>query len=204
MTSAPDSLVATPPPHPATTAPPHADRIVALWAAAGPIALLASALWRLAPRSADALAAISSRSEALVVLAASAAMIWLEGHRGFHRRVVPDIAARVTELAWNARGWRAGLAPLVACELVGAPAPRMRRRWMLVGGVVAAMLLIRALPTSMRGAVTVSVFCGLGWGFGSLLLTLRSLASPGAALASPAHSETAVTPQAAPTRPASR
>jgi len=168
---APPSLL-TPSTILATAAPSHRP-LVAAWAAAGPVLLLGSALWRLAPRAWEAVIHIQSLSSALVLMGGVIAMIWLEGHRGFHRRVVPDVTERVRQLARHARGWRLVAAPLVACELLGAPPGRLVRRWVLLLGVVALMLAVRQLPASPRAVVAAAVFSGLAWGLGSLLLALR-------------------------------
>ncbi len=147
---------------------------MALWAAVGPLALLLSALWRLAPRATDAFIAVTTVRDGLLLGTCAVGMVWFEGHRGFHRRVVPDVAARVASLACSAVSWRVALAPLVACELIGAAPPRLVRRWLLVAGVVGAILLTRSLAEPARGIVSAAVFCGLAWGTGSLLLALRS------------------------------
>ncbi len=144
-----------------------------LWAASGPLALLLWALYRLAPRAGDALAAVATVQHGLLLGACAVGMIWLEGHRGFHLRVVPDVAARVQALASHATGWRLLLAPLVASELIGAPPRRMIRRWLLVGGVAGAIVATRLLEEPARGIVSMAVFCGLSWGTGSLVLALK-------------------------------
>lgn len=143
-----------------------------LWAASGPLALLVWALWRLGPRASDALAAVATVPDGLLLGICAVGMIWLEGHRGFHQRVVPDLSARVQALASGATGWRVVLAPLVACELLGAPPRRLLRRWLLVTGVAAAIVVTQLMEEPARGIVSTAVFCGLSWGTGSFVLAL--------------------------------
>lgn len=170
-------MLVSPSPLPSSPAPsavaPDLRPLVAAWAAMGPVLLLGSALWRLAPRAWEAITRVQSLSSALILAGGVAAMIWLEGHRGFHRRVVPEVTARVRDLARHADGWRLVAAPLVACELIGAPRGRLLRRWLLLLGVVALMLAVRQLPASPRAVVAAAVFSGLAWGLGSLLCSLR-------------------------------
>jgi hypothetical protein len=153
---------------------PDLRPLVAVWAAAGPVVLLGWALWRLAPRAWEAVLRVQSLSSALLLASGVVVMIWLEGHRGFHLRVVPEVTERVRALARHARGWRLAAAPLVACELLGAPPARLLRRWVLLLGVVALMLAVRQLPAAARGIAAAGVFSGLAWGLGSLLIALRA------------------------------
>jgi len=146
---------------------------MAAWAATGPVLLLGAALWRLAPRAWEAVERVQSLSSALVLAGSVLGMVWLEGHRGFHRRVVPDVTARVRHLAREARGWQGLAAPILACELAGAPPHRLLRRWLLLLGLVGVMVAVRQLPAAPRAVVAASVFGGLSWGLGSLLLALR-------------------------------
>ncbi len=147
-------------------------RWLVLWAASGPLALLLGALYRLAPRASDALAAVATFPEGVLLGVCAVGMIWLEGHRGFHQRVVPDIAARVNSLAGDGTGWRLAFAPLVASELIGAPRRRLLRRWLLVAGVIGVIAITQLLGEPARGIVSMAVFCGLSWGTGSLFLAL--------------------------------
>ncbi|MCU0648146.1 MAG: hypothetical protein MUF00_09130 [Gemmatimonadaceae bacterium] len=157
--------------------------LVVAWALLGPLGILVRALRHLAPSALAAVAEVDRPSRALSLLLACGLMAWLEGYRGFQRRAVPRMV-HVAFAVPDAPAWKQLLAPLIALDLVGVPRARLMRRWLLVGGIIALIRLVRALPDGIRDQVNAAVFTGLAWGLVALLIeTLSRVATPRAAVA---------------------
>ena len=143
--------------------------LAAAWGIAGVTGLLATAILRLAPVAAEALASSAMTPGHWALLAAwVAAMAYFEGYRGFQLAFSPRVAARARHLSRHPTVVRAALAPLFCMAYFAAPT---RRRLTSVAVTVAVAVLVvamRHVPQPWRGLVDTGVLVGLAWGLVSL------------------------------------
>lgn len=94
-----------------------------------------------------------------------------EGYRALHRRFVPHVLARASELAHREeRGLHDYLiAPLYVVCLVQAETRTLWRAWLGVALIVCAVLTVRAVPEPYRGIIDAGVAVALGIGLVSLV-----------------------------------
>ncbi len=143
---------------------------LAAWGVLGFLALIASAIWRLAPVAAEPL-----RAEMLAwwqgVLYAGwvAFMVYSEAYRGFHLQVAPRMTARALYLARNPTPVFAVLAPMFCMGLIHATRRRLITSWVVLGGIVLLVVSVRYLPQPWRGMVDGGVVVGLALGGLSVL-----------------------------------
>ena len=141
----------------------------ALWGIAGVIALLANAIYRLAPYALE----LVQRSLTAVELAAL--VVWVafnaysEGYRAFHRMFSPRVVARARTLA-GAKPLFVALAPLYCMGLFHATRRRLLISWSITVGVVGIVILVRSMAQPWRGIIDAGVVVGLTWGLVSLLV----------------------------------
>ncbi|WP_181197246.1 hypothetical protein [Enhygromyxa salina] len=153
-----------------------ANTAIVLWAVLGVIALLSQAIVRLLPRALEPV--LDGSLGALGILAYVASIVafaYSEGHRGFAQRFSPRVVVRALKLA-ERRGWLIAIAPLMAMGLVHGTRRRLIGSWVLLGGIVTLVLLVRLLPQPWRGAVDAGVVVGLSWGvIATLVLMIKAL-----------------------------
>ena len=154
----------------------------ALWGAVGVGALLVYAIARLLGFVAAGLEHSWQWPHVAVAVGNGVFMAWSEGYRGFQLRFSPRSAARTKWLLHHPSVLRAALAPLFVMAYFAAPRRRRIGVYALTVGIVAAIVLIQALPQPWRAALDIGVVVGLGWGltsFGaSLWRTLRGNGYP--------------------------
>ena len=96
-------------------------------------------------------------------------MAWFEGYRAFQRRYAPRFAARVQALYRSATPLQALLAPAVCMGFLQGSRRRVITAWLLTCGIVAIVLVYRALPQPWRGILDAGVVVGLVWGLAATL-----------------------------------
>lgn len=149
-------------------AKPAALLIALVWGLGGVLALLGSAVYRLAPYALEALPTLSGAQWVALV-------IWLvfmgyaEGWRGFHQRFSPRVAARTMYLARNPRALHLLLAPAFCMGLLHATRKRRIVSWSLLLGIAGLVVLVRTLSQPWRGIVDAGVVLGLAIGTASTL-----------------------------------
>lgn len=157
------------------TLPRAYGRLAAAWGAAGVLALLGYAVWRV---GAVAVAGLDHpwRAEHIALAVANVAfMAWSEGYRGFQKSFSPRCAARTKRLLEQPTPVRALLAPLFVMGYFAAPKRRLAAVYGLTVGIVVAVLAIHALPQPWRAALDLGVVVGLVWGMASYLLALAAV-----------------------------
>jgi hypothetical protein len=142
----------------------------AWWGLGGTAAVLVDAIVRLTPKAlAPWQTGDGGPDLALLTAAVVAAMIYLEGWRGFHLRFAPRAVHRAATLH-RAPGWAAALAPLTVMGLLYATRRRLIGSWALIAGIVALVFSLRLAPAGLRAAVDAGVVAGLATGLLSLAL----------------------------------
>jgi uncharacterized membrane protein YjgN (DUF898 family) len=143
--------------------------LAAAWGIAGVTALLATAIVRLAPVAAEALASSAMTGPHWAILSAwVGAMAYFEGYRGFQLAFSPRVAARARHLSHHPTAVRAVLAPLFCMAYFAAPARRRLASTGVTAAVVVLVLAMRHVPQPWRGIVDAGVVVGLAWGLVSL------------------------------------
>ncbi|MEM7416843.1 MAG: hypothetical protein AAF389_15155 [Gemmatimonadota bacterium] len=144
-----------------------------VWAVVGVSTILSMAVFRLFSRGWPVVSAGLEPVEWVGLAIALFAFVYGEGVVALQRRWVPRILRRSQALGpADHPALRVG-APLYAMGLLGGPARSLVRSWLGVIAIVAAVLVVRALPEPWRGIVDVSVAGALAWGVISLLRASR-------------------------------
>jgi hypothetical protein len=148
--------------------------LLGAWALGLVLLTFVEAIYRLGLRAFETIAAGLSAPEWAVLMVVVVAFTWGEGYRALHRRFGPRLVARAFEGAERARGPLAILAlPLRALTLIGEDRRAVARAWLGVALIVAAVLVVRAMPSPWRGIVDAGVSAALCFGFVSILLEAR-------------------------------
>lgn len=146
-----------------------------VWGVLGVFALLLEAIIRLAPAALEPLrAGTLTLEQGLAYVGVVVFFGVVEGYRGFQRAFSPRAAARAV---WLDRepcplSWKL-LAPLFCMALIVAAPRRLVINWLLIGGIVGLIYLVRLLPSPWRALVDGGVVVGLSWGAASLLVFYR-------------------------------
>jgi hypothetical protein len=157
----------------AALASPRSRAWVAGWAVGGVVLIFAEAIFRLGLRALETLRAGLSPLAWTVFLLISCAFAYGEGYRALQLRFAPRVIERA--FAVDVRRRRdVVLAPLVALSLLAAAPREMARAYLAVGLIVAAALLVSAMPWPWRGIVDGAVAIALSWGALALLLQFAS------------------------------
>jgi hypothetical protein len=177
------------PPEPTARAMPAigvGGLLVACWGVLGFLALLGSALWRLAPVALEPLSAgMLAWWQGGLYLAWVVFMVYSEGYRGFHLQVAPRVTARALYLARNPRPLWALLAPMFCMGLIHATRRRLVTSWIVLVAIVTLVIAVRQLPQPWRGMVDGGVVLGLAVGAASIVLFFARGLQLGASEASP-------------------
>ena len=140
----------------------------ACWAAAGVLALLGYAVFRLVLVIAEGLTVPWDWRHWTVGAANALFMAWSEGYRGFQLQFSPRTAARIKWLSRNPYPAAVALAPLLALGYFNATRRRLVSAYGLTGFVVAAIIVVHLLPQPWRAVLDIGVVIGLAWGMASL------------------------------------
>ena len=146
-----------------------------MWAAIGIVALFIEAAWRLAVRGIITVRAGLEPIEWAILIVLTIAFVWGEGVRALQRRWIPGVYRRIDALRDETSMTYRLFAPLYAMSLIGAPRNRLARAWLGVILIIAAVLVVRALPEPWRGIIDVGVAAALTWGLIVLLYHSRLL-----------------------------
>ncbi len=148
----------------------------ALWGFSGVAALLGCAIWRLAPRAAEAFQSPLTWGQWAFLVGFAIFMLVAEGYRGFQKKFSPRTAARVRHLRDHPRPLHVLLAPAFCMGYFHAKRRTRITAISLTFGIVLLVLLVRHLPTPWRGLVDFGVVLGLGYGIASFaLFTAKAL-----------------------------
>lgn len=91
-------------------------------------------------------------------------IVYVEGYRAFQKRFSPRVVARALYLAEHPRPLHVALAPIYVMALMHTTRRRLIGSWILVAGIVAVILLVRALPPVWRALIDAGVATALAWG----------------------------------------
>ncbi|MDP3275510.1 MAG: hypothetical protein Q8Q09_09970 [Deltaproteobacteria bacterium] len=140
-------------------------RWVFYWGAGAIVLSLFDAIVRLARVAWDARERGLMRPAMLVFTALwTLVIVYGEGYRAFAGILAPRMASRLLVLSRQPLGWRHVLAPAYALSLVTTPPRRLLSAWMMLLGVMSAILIVRKLPQPWRGSVDFGVVCALTYG----------------------------------------
>jgi hypothetical protein len=133
---------------------------------------LVEAVYRLGTRALLSISEGLSPGQWVLLCLSIVAFAYGEGYRALHRRFVPHLLERASELSSDARPplrtWL--LAPgYLLCLVQAAPLER-RRAWLSIVLIAGAVLVVRRLPEPYRGIVDAGVAVALSIGLVSLLL----------------------------------
>lgn len=139
--------------------------LAGLWGVVGVAATFVKAIVKLAPVAAEALCdeALGAGHWAFCVLW-GAFCVYAEGYRAFQKHFCPRVVARAQCLARRPPALHAALAPAFCMALFHAPRRRLVGSWGVLFGVVALVVVVRALPQPWRGLVDAGVLVALAWG----------------------------------------
>ncbi len=144
--------------------------IRALWGLAGVFLLLGSAVYRLTPLAADALAYDLRWYHWAFLVLVLIFMAYAEGYRAFQQGFSPRVAARARYLRSHRNALHAFLAPLFCMGYFHAPKRRRVTSLSVTAGIIILIILVRFLPQPWRGIVDAGVVVGLAWGLVSLVI----------------------------------
>jgi len=136
----------------------------AFWGFAGVVALLGFAIYRLAPRAAEALGEPLTTLQWIFLVGFAIFMLVAEGYRGFQKKFSPRTAARVKYLRDHPRALHVLLAPAFCMGYFFAKRKTMITSICLTVGIVLLVVLVRYLPSPWRGLVDFGVVLGLTYG----------------------------------------
>ncbi len=142
----------------------------ALWGFSGVTALLGYAIWRLAPRAAEALQGPLTGPHWVFLVGFAAFMLVAEGYRGFQKKFSPRTAARVKYLRDHPRPFHVLFAPAFCMGYFHAKRKTQITAICLTLGIVLLVVLVAYLPSPWRGLVDFGVVLGLGYGVASFAI----------------------------------
>jgi hypothetical protein len=158
--------------------------IGAIWGIGGIVLVLVVAVYRLAPRAAQAFAYDFEWYHWAALVFSLVFTAYTEGYRGFQKSFSPRTAARARYLRDHPTLLRVAAAPLFCVGYFDATRRRKIGAWGLTLGIVLLVALVRLLPQPWRGIVDAGVVIGLTWGAVSLIVCgLRALTTPEFAVA---------------------
>lgn len=146
---------------------------ITTWAIAGVGLMLLEAVARMGARTLRLLGEGLDAPAWVALVVVVAFFSYVEGYRALQKRFVPHVVARAVALGARASGCLPVLgAPLHAMSLVGATHRELARAWLGVALIVAAVFLVRALPSPWRVIVDAGVTAALAWGLVALVVAL--------------------------------
>lgn len=142
--------------------------LVAGWALGGLSLTFLQAIARLGTRGVHTITNGLTAFEWAVLVLLTIAFVYGEGVRGIQQHFAPRVVQRLHELFVSRVRWQL-LGPFYLLSLVGVAPRTMLRAWLGVGAIVAAVLIIRALPEPWRGIIDFAVVAALSWGLIAIL-----------------------------------
>jgi hypothetical protein len=137
---------------------------VATWAVFGVAGLLVESILRLGAVAFAGLRGGFGPTEWGALALTTALLAYFEGYRGFQCSFSPRVVERAFDLGHRSGPFRIALAPLYAMALFGGSRKELVRSWLLVGGIVVMVVVVRRLPTSWRCIVDGAVAVSMTWG----------------------------------------
>lgn len=138
--------------------------IGAFWGFSGVVTLLGYAVYRLAPRAAEALNTPLTTVQWVFLIGFSAFMLVAEGYRGFQKKFSPRTAARVKHLHDHPRWHHVLFAPFFCMGYFHAKRKTRITAIALTLGIILLVTLVAYLPSPWRGLVDFGVVLGLSYG----------------------------------------
>lgn len=155
--------------------------LVGWWAIVVVLATFVEAIHRLGPRAIATITGGLTTWEWIAGAAIFVLFVWGEGYRALQRRFAPRVAARAFAAGAKAEGVvDVLLAPLECLSLVRAERRGLLHAWGGVAAIVAAVLIVRAMPEPWRGIVDAGVSAALAWGAVALIVAGVRASSDGA------------------------
>lgn len=148
-----------------TNTKPTSSIVSATWGVLGVAFVLLECVVRLGRRAWSAIADGLDPTEWVLLLVSLVAFGYGEGYLALHRRFAPRVIDRAFE---PSSGARTILAPLYALALLSPARAAMIRAWCGLALIVAAALIVRALPTPFREIIDAGVALALAIGLASL------------------------------------
>ncbi len=155
-----------------TSPPARRSLFAAFWGVGGTAVILGEGIYRLARTAIENLTGGAELSAGQTAFGAAwvAFIVYVEGYRAFQKRFSPRVVARALHLAAHPRPLHVALAPLYVMALMHTTRRRLIASWILVAGIVAVILLVRALPPVWRGLIDAGVALALAWGTAVMLI----------------------------------
>jgi hypothetical protein len=142
----------------------------AAWGVIGVIVLLASAVYRLSGAARGALSLSWHWYHWLFFLFVIFFMAYAEGYRAFQQRFSPRVAARAKYLMNHPGVFRIMFAPIFCMGFFHATRKRKITSISVTAGIIALVILVRAVPQPWRGIIDLGVVIGLTWGIVSIII----------------------------------
>ncbi len=143
-------------------------KLGAVWGIGGVGLLLGEAIYRLTPIALATFESSLSVLQWVVLVLWVAAMLVLEGYRGFQRSFSPRVAARARYLTAHPDLLRSLFAPFFCMGYFHATRSVQIKSILLTIGIVALVLGVRRVAQPWRGIVDLGVVLGLTWGIVSI------------------------------------
>lgn len=153
-------------------------RLAPLWTVLGVSALFAFAVGRLGWHGLETIRQGLGGLEWTALVLLTVAFVYGEGYRALERRWIPGLIRRARALRFERSGLLRLLGPLHGMSLVGVDRRKLGRAWLGTTAIVAAILVVRALPEPWRGIIDFAVAAALAWGLVALLRRLPAVFAP--------------------------
>ena len=144
--------------------------IAAVWGIVGVVALLSSAIYRLAPMALELPFADLSFGHWVALVFSLVFMGFAEGYRGFQQNFSPRAAARARYLRHHVTPTRLVLAPLFCMGFFHTTKKRKIVSYALTSFIILLIIVVHSIPQPWRGIVDAGVVLGLSWGTISLIV----------------------------------
>ncbi len=141
-----------------------------IWGLGGVVALLGSAVGRLAPLAGEAFSHDLTGVQWSALVAIVVGMAYAEGYHGFQARFSPRVAARARYLSEHPRPAHILFAPLFCMGYFHATRRRRITSYSLTVGIVLLIVAVHFVSQPWRGIIDAGVVVGLVWGIVTVLL----------------------------------
>lgn len=139
----------------------------AAWALAPIAGCFVESIYRMGGRAARTVASGLTAGQTAILIILVAGFAWGEGFLALQRRLAPFVVRRA--FTAGLPGWAIAAGPLYALGLVDRSADVVRR-WLGLGMILAAVVVVRMLPSPWRGLIDAGVATALAWGLVALLV----------------------------------